>query len=221
MDPKDSDRAQILRRRAFFVSSALTALGCNSSGRPPEGQPSSATEPTAPPTVRVPTPAGPTATTSATAPPAPEEEPLGAAPDLSTPPGVSEITAQNYKSLREAVAEIRKQIDELGGSLPDACRITDQACDLQWRKLAEGLLDIDKSIRRLPPRCGGSSDEAKAYFVKRDAARDDLQARVAALGKRIRALVATQAEQERWEAHQVAAKQANPEPCLKFACTDW
>lgn len=219
MDPKDSDRTQILRRRAFFVSSALTALGCNNSGRPPEGQPSSTTEPTAPPVTTAPATAEPTASATATASAAPEPPREG--PDLSTPPGVGSVAAENYAQLRETVAEIRKSIEGLASTLPDACKVTDQACDLQWRKLAEGLLEIDKSIRRLPPRCGGSSDEAKAYFKTRDAARKDLEERVAALSKRISALVATQAEQERWAGHQADAKQANPEPCLKFACTDW
>ncbi len=219
MDPNDSDRAQILRRRAFFVSSALTALGCNNPGRPPEGQPSSATEPSAPPTPTVTAPVEPTVTASATA--TPPEPPPSEGPDLATPDGVGEVAAENYKSLRESVAAIRKSIDELGASLPDACKITDQACDLQWRKLAEGLLEIDQSIRGLPPRCGGSSEEAKAFFKQRDAAREDLNKRVQALSVRISALVATQAEKERWTAHQQDAKQANPEPCLKFACTDW
>ena len=221
MDPKDSDRAQILRRRAFFVSSALTALGCNNSGRPPEGQPSSTTDPTTPPVATAPPTATSTATAEPTASASATPEPPSEGPDLSTPEGVGEVAAENYKRLREAVGEIRKSITELGATLPDSCRVTDQACDLQWRKLAEGLLEIDKSIRRLPPRCGGSSEEAKAFFKQREAARDDLQQRVAALSKRISALVATQAEKERWETHQADAKQANPEPCLKFACTDW
>lgn len=217
MQPKDSDRLQILRRRAFFVSSALTALGCNTPGRPAEAQPLSTPPITEPDAGGVDVPeVGPAPSASSSADPRPEDD-----PDLATPAGVSEAASEHYASLRASVLSIRSQIDALGDSLPDACKITDQACDLQWRKLAEELLGIDRSIRRLPPRCGGSSADAKAYFEHRDRVTEHLRERLAALSKRISALVGTAQEKQRWETHQRDAVEARPEPCLKFACTDW
>ncbi|MBI4952680.1 MAG: hypothetical protein HY908_11650 [Myxococcales bacterium] len=207
----DPHRAAILRRRALFVTSALGALGCGGP-RPPHPESGSTASGAV---VSVPTasgesplaPASASATTSSHAP-----APVGKLPPLDVPADVSEAARPYFEHLAAAVPDVHAALDGL--PVPRDCPIDKPACEAAWKELAEGLVELDERIRRLEPRCAGSSADARRFEER-------LAAHRAHIAERRAALVAAVATTARWVAMFEAAEQAAPRVCLKYACRDW
>ena len=216
----DDDREAILRRRAFFVSSALTAtLGPSVLAGCPQDQP---TAPSAePPTVLVPEPIETTAPTAAPPPtpsPAPPE-PTGDLPPLDVPDDVSAEARLHFENLARDVPPIHAHLAAASKLLATPCPIEDAACDAHWESIARHLAKAKDALSYLGPRCPGSSKDAKRFDARHAMHAAAIRARIARVEERAASQLAGDPAQRRCESHQRAA--AVPRPCLKFACEDW
>ena len=223
-DPtSDADKRQILRRRAFFVSSALGALGCT-----PAEAPSGAGTAPSPATNDVPIPSATTpgeATSDAgvddASPPPRVEAGASEMPSLEIPSGINKVAVGHYQNLQRDVPALHARLDELEELIPDACAIGEARCDAAWRRLADGLWDLQRRLWRLGPRCAGSSEDAKAFNERLQAHRQLLERRQKQIVDTVTQGLSATADRERWEKHQTEARAASPQPCLKYACEDW
>lgn len=209
----DPDRAQILRRRAVFMSSALAALGCSGGAPPGKVAP-------VPPVVAVPAPVQ-AADAGVEAPPKREARSEPDMPSYDVPDGVSDEARERFEQLFSQVREAHALLERLENALPAGCALTDPACDARWRGIADGLLDHDEALRFMQPVCPGSSQAAKLWEERSRAHRDYLAKRRGRLERRIVDIVKTEAERARWDQHQEEANMARPQICLSFACPDW
>lgn len=152
MSDKPNDRATILRRRAFFVTSAVAALGsCARTTTPPA--------PAAPSVVSVPA-ADPDAgepETDAALPSPADAATHSDAPPLDVPAGVSETARQKYERLASVMTRAYRILDEIDAELPN-CSILDASCEPRFRKIADKLHELDGAfsasvrLRRLVSR---------------------------------------------------------------------
>jgi hypothetical protein len=207
------DRAAILRRRAFFVSSALAALGSCGPTTP-------AVEP--PPTeVSVPRAAEDAGESDATLPPSDRDASRSDVPPLDVPAGVSDTARENYERLASVMTRAYAILDQIQADLP-SCSILDAGCRPRYRRVADKLHELDGLFQRLFV-CEGSSEEAKAYAAReraheayyrarRTKIETELESRLEKGGAPARA---------RWQEQREQAYQAAPHPCLKFGCPDW
>ncbi|MBW2459903.1 MAG: hypothetical protein JRI68_35765 [Deltaproteobacteria bacterium] len=213
----DSDRTRILQRRAVFLSSALTALGCSAQPPQPADGPV-VTIPDPPPADPAPT-ATPTATPEA---PPPKDAPPGEQPSLEIPTDVGEVAKRKFEHFAKSMKRLYELLDEMAAALPEDCDILDAACDERWKKLA--LLGMEKGkVTMFLHHCPGSSDDAKRFEAFHKEHQDYRGRRQAQLDGRISRALASggAAARKRWEDHQQQARAANPVPCLSFACRDW
>lgn len=212
MSPPDDDRAAILRRRAFFVRSALTAtLGATQVGCPQEKP--------APETVTVlPDAPPPTAAPTASAPP-PAPEPAVELPPLDVPTDVSAEARVHFEKLARDVPAIHAELADASKTLAERCPIDDAACDAHWEAIAKHLAEAKDALADLGPRCPGSSDDAKRFDERLALHANVIRARIDRLENRVASQLADAAAKKRWAEHQEAS--AIPRPCLKFACEDW
>ena len=205
------------------MSSALTAFaGCtpaappNTAGAEPPPTPVATSAPAEPPDPATPPdPAEPPVT----------EQPLGETPTKGMPPldvpdGVNKIARENYERLAKAVPALHADLDEVEKQVP-TCPATDDSCSAQWKKLAESLLTLDRSIGRLGPRCRGSSEDAKAFNQRLEAHQKVIGKRRQDIQKRLTSLIKDDAGKAKWQQFQNEARQAHPVPCLRHACPDW
>lgn len=213
----DDDRAAILKRRAFFVSSALTAtlggssLGCQQEKAAPGPEPRSVLVPE---TVET---SAPTA-----APPSPDPAPTPPkedGPPLDIPDDVSDAARPHYEGLARDVPKIHAELDAAAERLATRCPIDDAACDAHWESIARHLAKAKDALSHLGPRCPGSSKDAKRLEERLAMHASALRARIARLEERAASQLADEAAKQRWQTHQRAA--AIPRPCLKFACDEW
>ncbi len=214
---RDSDRTRILQRRAAFLSSALTALGCSAQPPQPAGDPV-VTLPDPPPAEPEPTAK---ATTTPEAPP-PKDVAPGQQPSLEIPTDVGEVARKKFEHWAKSMKQIYELLDQMETALPEDCDILHSACDERWRKLALLGIELNK-VGMFLHHCPGSSEDAKRF----DAFRKEHQAyrggRQAKLDGRIDRTLASggDAARKRWVEHQQQARAAHPVPCLSFACNDW
>jgi hypothetical protein len=211
----DADRAQILRRRALFMSSALAALGCSGPAGSAKGAP-------VPPVVSVPPPgAGADAGTEAPPKASPRSPPDGEMPPLDVPEGMGDDPRQQFDRLYGQVRDAHALLERLEKALPGDCTVTNAACDTRWRSIADGLLEYEEMFRFMQPICKGSSAAAKLWEERARAHLEYLSKRRGRLDARIVELVQSEPARTRWDQHQQDAQLARPQICLSFACTDW
>jgi hypothetical protein len=206
-----TDRAAILRRRAFFVTSALsslTGLGCDKDRAP---APVPSVDTTTPPTSVATATAAPSAASSATPPPQDM-------PSLDVPSGVNETATEHYRQLGVVVPRLHAELDAIEAEFRKFCEPATKACDGDWADLAKRLARFDDERRSMPPRCGGESDDAKAYMAHQRAHDELLGQRRKALDERVASWL-DEAGRARWQASLAAA--AIPRPCLRFRCDPW
>jgi hypothetical protein len=210
--PPDDSRDTILRRRMFFVSSALTVLTASTAGCPPQQ--------TQPPT---PTPVAsvPTSTSTAEPDPVPDPEPPpkpSSLPPLDVPAGVNETAKAHYERLATIVPQIHEKLDAAEKEAASPCDILDPSCKV-WESLAAQLAAVDDQRRDLSPRCGGSSADARAFDERLELHQKVIQERIDAIQKGLQKRLDAAAKKQRWAEQQEAA--AVPQPCLKFRCDEW
>ena len=213
MSDDDSARAAILRRRAFFVGSALTALsGCPQppSAEPNRNEPVVTVEP-ASKTATVPTGSGVVTRSSAT--------PKTKLPSLETPDGVNASARTYYEDLARSVPLIHADLDSAEKTLAGICDITDSQCDARWLAFAKSMAAVDDAVGDLAPVCHGTSADAKAIDVRLAEHRAAISERKRQIMERVDALLQDAAAKTKWTAHQEAA--AVPRPCLDYSCEDW
>ena len=211
MAPRDPHRAAILRRRAVFISSALTALsGCPGGNQPkePEPQPTSVVPVEPPGTSSLPEPDG----SAATVPSGPK------LPPLDIPGGVTPRAKELYEQLAATIPGIHEQLDAADKRLSVACDITSSGCD-DWAAIAKTLAEVRDQTDDLYPRCAGSSYDAKQVQSRINKHTDFIRRRIQALEERIDRKLDSDAEVKAWERTQ--RDNAIPRPCLKYACEDW
>lgn len=210
MSPPD-DRAAILKRRALFLGSALATLGsCQKSGVPAETAPG--------PVIAVPAGEPEDAGASEGEPSARDAGPRsrGDMPSLEIPSGVSEAARSNYESLITRMRRVHALLDDIERMAPK-CGMN--ACEDQWLPVAKKLFDLDDSFG-FSYVCPGSSDDAKAFFVRRQEHLDFYEAR----RKDVTVWLTGQLGEPGWARLQELVeleRLANPRPCLSYGCSDW
>jgi hypothetical protein len=212
----EDDRRAILRRRTFFVTSALAALG--SCGRPA----TPAADPEPENVVTVPVAEDDAGEVAESPPPADRDAAAdGDMPPMDVPDGVGEIAKRNYENLYRVMKESHRLLGEIEAALPK-CNVLDKACEPRFAALANKIQEMDELMSSLRA-CGGSSAEAKAYREREVAHFRHLAERKGkALAEIDRALApGGSSAKDRWLALVQAAEAANPRPCLKYACPDW
>ncbi len=211
----NDDRETILRRRTFFVTSALAALSSCARTAPPPDQPSTSV-------VSIPQ-SDDDAGAVAVEPPAPDRDAQAAtnSPPFDIPNGVSDTARQNYDVLYSAMRDVYRLLDEAEADLP-SCNILDAACEPRFARVADKLQEMGERLSRLRI-CGGSSAEAQTFGERQTAHFSHYQERRSALEAEIQHRTAEggKAADERWAKAQEAARSAHPTPCLKYGCPDW
>lgn len=213
MSQDDVARAAILRRRAVFVGSALTALsGCPQppSAEPRKNEPVVTVEP-ASQTATVPTGSGVVTRSSAT--------PKAKAVSLEIPEGVNATARSYYEQLARSVPLIHADLDSAEKTLAGICDITDSQCDARWLAFAKTMAAVDDVAQDLGPPCGGTSADAKAFYARLAEHRAAISERKRQIMERVDKLLQDAAAKAKWTAHQAAA--AVPQPCLDYSCNDW
>jgi hypothetical protein len=212
----EDDRKAILRRRTFFVTSALAALGSCARTTPP------ATEPNPENVVNVPVAEEDAGEVAESPPPAERDAAShGDLPPLDVPDGVGEVAKRNYEVLYRVMKESHRLLGEIEAELPK-CNILDSACEPRFARLATKFQEMDDQMSSMRA-CGGSSPEAKAYREREALHFRFLSERKSATLAEIDRLLAPGGgpASDRWKAQLEAAEAANPRPCLKYACPDW
>lgn len=215
----DDDRKAILRRRTFFVTSALAAIGSCARTAPPATEPETQPEQV----VVVPSAEPDAGEVTTEAPPAPERDAsnLGDMPPTDLPAKMGEIAKRNYETLYRVMKASHAHLTDIETTLP-SCNILDKACDAKFAAIATKFVAIDEELFGMRA-CGGTSAEAKAYR-EREAAHvkylADRRKRAEDEIARILTPGGTQAT-DRWAALKKQAQAANPQPCLRYACPDW
>lgn len=213
----DDDKKAILRRRTFFVTSALAALGsCTKTPPPTEPEPK-------PEQVVVVPEAESDAGETPQAPPEAERDAssTGEMPPTDVPAGVGEIARRNYETLYRVMRAAHEHLKAIEAQTP-SCDVLDKACEPRFAALATKFVAIDEELSGMRA-CGGSSAEAKAYREREAAHLQYLGDRKKrALDEIDRALApgGTPAK-ERFKQLMQQAEAANPRPCLRYACPDW
>jgi hypothetical protein len=211
-DHKDAARAAILRRRAFFVGSALTALtGCpQPSETPRKADPVVGVEPESA-SASLPAGSGVSTTSSST--------PASKMPSLEIPQDAKGAALAHYQTLAKRVPAIHVDFDAASSALSGICDITDPKCDDRWLKVAKHIAAADEAHFDLAPRCPGTSKQAKAYEKRLAEHQAFIADRKKAIEGRINALLQDAAAQSKWKVHKASA--SVPRPCLDYACSDW
>jgi hypothetical protein len=206
---KAGAREAILRRRMFFVSSALMLTGCPQDPQQPATGTSKpvATIPTVSASAVEPAPTS--------APPAPTVT----VPSLDVPADVSEVARSHFERLKEMVPQIHAELDAADKSLLARCSIEDAVCDPTWQSVAKNLAEARDLRADLPARCSGTSADAKRFEASLAEHLAAIDARLDGLEKRIEGLLNSDSKKAKWTAHVSGA--AMPRPCLKYRCDDW
>ena len=217
MVPPD-DRDHILRRRAFYVGSALSLAGCTPAAQEP------ATPRTEPAPVAVAAEPEPTSAAAPASPPPRAETPAptGGPPPTDIPEGVPDKIRSMYESLYRHAARGQKEIARVAGTIP-TCTIGSPGCDAAWKKFAAEQLVL-KDVASSPdgPCDTAVTPEGKVYEKRRNAHVAYLDSLTARLEADVVSLVSgTPGGPKRWEAYKEQARLANPEPCLNFACPEY
>jgi hypothetical protein len=214
----DDSRETILRRRKFFVSSALGSAITVLTACPQQSN-HQANQQTTSQTPVASVPAVGSSGVPEPAPPAPEPGPKVALPPLDVPAGVSDVAKGHYERLAQVVPEIHGHLDAAEAAIPSLCQIDDPKCSHAWSQIATHLANAEDRRSDLSPRCSGSSADARA-FDERLALHDKaIGDRMASIQRRLDEILKTAEHRKRWEEQRAAA--AVPQPCLKFRCDDW
>jgi hypothetical protein len=204
-----ADRLTILRRRAFFVGSALAAMGCPRDPSPQPGvQPTVGVEPASSAEL-----ATSGVTTHGTS------EPGEKMPPLDVPSDVNATAKANFESLAQEIPAIHKELDAANAALDGICSIGDRDCDPRWQEVAKHFGQLDVYLDNLAPRCPGTSADAKRFEERLAQHKAFIAKRKSAIEARIAALVADGAAKQKWQDHLAGA--VVPRPCLDYSCSDW
>ncbi len=212
MTPKD-DRETVLRRRAFFVGSALSIAGCGPSAQPAEAPP----QPVAVDAPDDPAPT-PTASTTGEVPDRPDAPPDNAAgPNMAIPEGVSDDMRRNYENLN---ARTKAAGDHVKGALARLPKCGISECLDDWKALAAWL--NPEARKHGGFMCGSAvTDEGKQFDIRMEQHAAWLSAQKVTLQQAIEAKLTSDGERKRWEQLTDEARNAHPSVCLKFACPDY
>jgi hypothetical protein len=206
----DDNRAAILRRRALFVGSALTAIGCTPQTK--EG-PTATTAPPSAPVVSVAAPATSPAPSATVVPEEPAPKVAGM-PGYDKPEGLSEAANGNYDRLHKFMKESHAMLAPLAAKVP-SCKLS--GCEDDYRKAATVLTELTKDLR-LFYICPGKSAEGQAFEPHKSAHMEFLRKRMGELDQR---LSTASGNAEGWKALRSEIAMSKPTPCLSFACPDW
>ncbi len=215
--PSDTDRARILQRRAAFLSSALTALGC--SAQPPAPNP----EPVVAVPVRPPVDTDPGANAEPPPPPPPPPPTVSTdKPSLAIPDDVGEVAKRNFEHFAKSMTQLYELLDKMEAAVPKDCTILKPACDEHWQRVAAIGLQM-RRVQMFMHRCPGTSADAKRFAAFAEEHRKYRGRRQATVDARISAAIAGggEAARKRWDQHKQEAYQAKPFPCLSMGCADW
>lgn len=209
----DDDRKTILRRRAFFVTSALAALGGCARGSP-ANQPDN--------TVQVPESTDDPVESDASTGPPRQPNPTGRAgmPPTDIPGGVTPRTHAYYENLYDVVESFHAHVDTIEASM-SRCKGFDEACEKQeLPRIAKALNGIDDVLERLHA-CGAKSDEAKAYMERESAHLRFVGQRRETMEQKLGELLAPGGKAAEAKLKSLREAGAVPRPCLEYACPEW
>lgn len=211
---KDDDRKTILRRRAFFVTTALAALGC---ARPAAHADESGN------TVRVPSATSEPAGADAGEPPerTPAPDARAGIPPTDIPDGVKPFTRSSYEHLYKVMADLHGHFDSIEASMGRCKKGFDKDCEkTELPQIAKTLNAIDDTLERIHS-CGGSSPEAKVYMLREAAHLKFAQDRRGRMDGALKQLLATGGAAAENSLKTLREAGAVPRPCLEYACPDW
>lgn len=210
---KDDDRKTILRRRAFFVTSALAALGGCAQGSP-ANQPDNA--------VHVPDALQDPVESDAAAEPPRQPNPNTRAgmPATDIPDGVTPRTRAYYETLYEAMAKLHVHVDTIESSLA-RCTGLDKECERnELPQIASAMNGIDDALEHIQS-CGGKSPEAKAYLVREAEHLQFFAQRRGSAEEKLKQLLAPGGPDAELRLKKLREAGAVPRPCLEYACPEW
>lgn len=209
----DDDRNTILRRRAFFVTSALAVLGgCARGGT--ANQPDN--------TVQVPVAQDESARADAGAEPSRQPNPDARAgmPATDVPDGITPRTRANYENLYDVVSKFHAYVDSIEAGI-GRCQGLDERCDkTELPQIATALNGIDDTLERLHA-CGAKTDEAKAYMERENAHVRFIGQRRSAMEEKLKQLLAPGGAAAEARLKSLREAGAVPRPCLEYACPEW
>ncbi|MGZ3453690.1 MAG: hypothetical protein ACXVEF_29060 [Polyangiales bacterium] len=207
----DGSRERILLRRAQFVTAALSGLtsgvaACSKVNDVPRADPSNK----------------PLPAVSASASSQPEAELPPGLPSLETPAGVSSIAKEELEKLAGKVRAVHEHLARAANAIP-SCSIADEACKKIFREIADHLVQAEQGIQHFGPRCPGTSKDAKLVDARVDEHRTFAKDRLAKIRQRLASTLEAQgpAAAKTWTEVLNASVDANPQPCLKYACPEW
>lgn len=210
---KDDDRKTILRRRAFFVTSTLAALGGCARGSP-ANQPDN--------TVQVPEASEDPASGDAGAEPPRQPNPNTRAgmPPTDIPDGVTPRTRAYYETLYDAMAKLHAHVDVIEASI-GRCKGLDGECEKnELPQIASAMNGIDDALERIQS-CGGKSPEASVYLTRETAHLQFFGQRRGTMEEKVKQLLAPGGADAELRLRKLREAGAVPRPCLEYACPEW
>lgn len=210
---RDDDRKMILRRRAFFVTSALAALGGCARG-------STANQPGN--TVEVPVATEePVGSDGGAEPPRqPNPNTRAGMPPTDIPDGVTPRTHAYYETLYDSMAKLHSHLDTIEASI-GRCKGLDRECEKnELPQIANAMNGIDDALERIQS-CGGKSPEARLYLVRETAHLQFFGQRRGSMEEKVKQLLAPGGADAEMRLRGLREAGAVPRPCLEYACPDW
>ncbi len=196
----------------FFVSSALMLTGCPQDPQPP-------TSGTSAPIATVPKVSSALPSAQASSAPEPSPTPAVNVPPLDVPEDVSPVAKSHFERMKELVPKIHLELDAAEKGVATACDISEATCDATWKSVAGNLAKAGNLRRDVPPRCSGSSKDAKRYEASLKAHLAVIDSRLDAIRKRVAAALVDDSQRTKWEGYKANA--SIPQPCLRYRCDDW
>lgn len=166
MSSEDADREAILRRRAVFLSAALSTFGCSPAGPP--------VEPTGVASAPPPQSSLQSATATAeTPPPAPVRPSFAEYVKAEAPPFTvsATLTPDEQRQLEgqaQKWAPVYEKLERVWNDVP-LCSLSSVECRPAWERTLRGLGDLE--AYDVEPKCGYSQTLSAGYVGREDAHR--------------------------------------------------
>jgi hypothetical protein len=202
-------RDRILARRARFIGSAVTLLGCSPSARPSNVavvEPIDAAVPTA--TATVPEPVRDAGTPDVA---------RKAGRAITIPEGISDETRARYERLDASVSSFRDNASQIEADMKTAPKCPGSACDEFWRKMAGRLEELQQQASWFGFYCPNKREETDRFLEEVDRQKNMAGITVAKLRERAAGAVG----QGRFDRYQAEWDAAHPRPCLSVICDRW
>lgn len=197
-DSSSADRRAILARRAIFLSTALSAIGCSAEPGTGPARPGPSASASAGPN------AGPITDRKSW------DEVKKGAPPLDVSERLEPSEREELMELSTQVLPVYARLEQLWKDAPAYCPIDAATCTPKWRAAIAELAALEDALP--VPHCGFK--QGVGYVERRAAHRAFVLARVAELRADLSASAARGGQAELWQSLQ---PEPPPQPCLRCA----